>query len=103
MVGILLMQKFVNGGFNEFFFLLVNNFIVSSFLCYVGFSFYIIFNGCYYGDYINGIVVCLILQGEIYLCDDVIMVNVIVYFFGNDVYSYEIGVYFDFEFICMVL
>lgn len=103
MFGIFLMQKFDKGGFNEFFFLVVNNFIVSNFGCYVGVSLFIIFNGCYYGDYIGGIVVCLILQGEVYIGDYFIVVNVIVYFFGNDIYIYEIGVYFDFEFICVVV
>lgn len=103
MFGIFLTQKFDKGGFNEFFFLVANNFIVSNFGRYVGVSLFIIFNGRYYGDYIGGIAVRLISQGEVYIGDYFIVVNAIVYFFGNDIYSYEIGVYFDFEFIRAVV
>ncbi|WP_323849200.1 carbohydrate porin [Klebsiella pneumoniae] len=103
MAGTSLTQKFANGGFNEFSFLLANNSIASSFSRYAGSSPYTTFNGRYYGDHTNGTAVRLTSQGETYLRDDVIMANAIVYSFGNDVYSYETGAHSDFESIRTVL
>ncbi len=54
MAGTSLTQKFANGGFNEFSFLLANNSIASSFSRYAGSSPYTTFNGRYYGDHTNG-------------------------------------------------
>ncbi|HCB0507293.1 TPA: carbohydrate porin [Klebsiella variicola subsp. variicola] len=103
MAGTSLTQKWANGGFNEFSFLLANNSIASSFSRYAGSSPYTTFNGRYYGDHTNGTAVRLTSQGETYLRDDVIMANAIVYSFGNDVYSYETGAHSDFESIRTVL
>ena len=103
MAGTSLTQKFANGGFNEFSFLLANNSIASSFSRYAGSSPYTTFNGRYYGDHTNGTAVRLTSQGETYLRDDIIMANAIVYSFGNDVYSYETGAHSDFESIRTVL
>lgn len=91
MAGTSLTQKFANGGFNEFSFLLANNSIASSFSRYAGSSPYTTFNGRYYGDHTNGTAVRLTSQGKPIYADDVIMANAIVYSFGNDVYSYETG------------
>ncbi|AYZ17875.1 carbohydrate porin [Klebsiella sp. FDAARGOS_511] len=103
MAGTSLTQKFDNGGFNEFSFLLANNSIASSFSRYAGSSPYTTFNGRYYGDHTNGTAVRLTSQGETYLSDDIIMANAIVYSFGNDVYSYETGAHSDFESIRAVV
>ncbi|MBZ4328992.1 hypothetical protein LAM23_22970, partial [Mycobacterium tuberculosis] len=67
MAGTSLTQKFANGGFNEFSFLLANNSIASSFSRYAGSSPYTTFNGRYYGDHTNGTAVRLTSQGETYL------------------------------------
>ncbi|WP_186824729.1 carbohydrate porin, partial [Klebsiella pneumoniae] len=71
MAGTSLTQKFDNGGFNEFSFLLANNSIASSFSRYAGSSPYTTFNGRYYGDHTNGTAVRLTSQGETYLSDDI--------------------------------
>jgi carbohydrate-specific outer membrane porin len=64
MAGTSLTQKFANGGFNEFSFLLANNSIASSFSRYAGSSPYTTFNGRYYGDHTNGTAVRLTSQGK---------------------------------------
>ena len=96
MFGTALTQKFKNGGYNEFSFLMANNSLASSFARYSGSSPYIAFNGRYYGDHTNGTAIRLVSQGETYLRDDVIVANALVYSRGEDVYSYETGAHSDF-------
>lgn len=103
MVGTSLTQKFDNGGFNEFSFLLANNSIASSFSRYAGSSPFTTFNGRYYGDHTNGTAIRLTSQGEAYISDNVIVANALVYSYGNDVYSYETGAHSDFESIRAVI
>lgn len=103
MVGTSLTQKFDNGGFNEFSFLLANNSIASSFSRYAGSSPFTTFNGRYYGDHTNGTAIRLTSQGEAYISDNVIVANALVYSYGNDVYSYETGAHSDFESIRAVV
>lgn len=98
-----LTQKFNKSSFNKFSFLVANNSIASNFGRYAGASPFTTFNGRYYGDYTGGTAVCLTLQGEAYIGDYFIVANAIVYFFGNDIYIYETGAHFDFEFICAVV
>ncbi|MCV5404150.1 hypothetical protein OFM88_31855, partial [Escherichia coli] len=45
----------------------------------------------YYGDHTNGIAWRLISQGEMYLTDNIIMANALVYSHGEDVCSHEGG------------
>lgn len=103
MAGAALTQKFNNGGFNEFSFLMANNSIASSFSRYAGSSPWTTFNGRYYGEHTNGTAVRLTSQGEMYIGDRFIMANALVYSFGNDVYSYETGAHSDFESIRTVV
>lgn len=103
MVGTTLTQKLDAGGFNEFSVLLANNSIASSFSRYAGSSPFTTFNGRYYGDHTNGTAVRVASQGEMYLRDDIIMANALVYSFGNDIYSYETGAHSDFESIRAVV
>ncbi|WP_417315352.1 carbohydrate porin [Enterobacter sp.] len=103
MVGSTVTHKFTGGGFNEYSLLLANNSIASSFSRYAGSSPFTTFNGRYYGDHTNGTAVRLASQGEMYLGDDVIVANALVYSFGNDVYSYETGAHSDFESIRAVV
>jgi len=103
MVGTTLTQKLDTGGFNEFSVLLANNSIASSFSRYAGSSPFTTFNGRYYGDHTNGTAVRVASQGEMYLRDDIIMANALVYSFGNDIYSYETGAHSDFESIRAVV
>ncbi len=97
MVGTALKQKFDAGGFNEFSFLVANNSLASSFARYSGSSPYTSFNGRYYGDHTGGTAIRLVSQGEMYLRDDIILANSLVYSSGEDVYSYETGAHSDFE------
>jgi carbohydrate-specific outer membrane porin len=96
MVGTALTQKFNNGGFNEFSFLMANNSLASSFSRYTDSSPNTAFNGRYYGDHTNGTAIRLVSQGETYLTDNVILANALVYSRGEDVYSYETGAHSDF-------
>ncbi|WP_186803173.1 carbohydrate porin, partial [Escherichia coli] len=57
----------------------------------------------YYGDHTNGIAWRLISQGEMYLTDNIIMANALVYSHGEDVYSYESGAHSDFDSIRTVI
>lgn len=96
MVGGTVTQRFTAGGFNEFSLLVANNSIASSFANYSGSSPMIANNGKYYGDNTGGKALRLVSQGEMYLRDDVIVSNALVFSHGNDVYSYNTGAHSDF-------
>ena len=51
----------------------------------------------YYGDHTQWIARRLISQGEMYLTDNIIMANALVYSHGEDVYSHESGAPSDFD------
>ncbi|KHN50589.1 porin [Pectobacterium fontis] len=93
----ILRQNLNRGGFNEFTVQAANNSFASSFSRYSGVSPFMGYNGYYYGDHTNGTAIRLISQGEMYLSDNVIVGNALVYSKGNDVYSYETGAHSDYE------
>ncbi|WJV68736.1 carbohydrate porin [Pectobacteriaceae bacterium CE70] len=101
--GAILRQTLPHKGFNEFTAQMANNSIASSLARYAGSSPFVAVNGNYYGEHTGGTAVRLISQGEMYLRDNVIMANALVYTNGNDVYSYDTGAHTDFESIRAVL
>ncbi|WP_233982247.1 carbohydrate porin [Pectobacterium versatile] len=91
------------GGFNEFTLQSANNSIASGFARYNDGNPSIGQGENYYGDHTGGNAFRVISQGEMYLHDNVIMANALVYSWGNDIYSYETGAHSDFESIRTVI
>ncbi len=91
------------GGFNEFTLQSANNSIASGFARYDDGNPSIGQGENYYGDHTGGNAFRVISQGEMYLHDNVIMANALVYSWGNDIYSYETGAHSDFESIRTVI
>lgn len=91
-------QELPREAFNEFTLQVANNAYASSFANFSGASnSSMADNRHYYGDHSNGIAWRLISQGEMYLADQVIMANALVWAHGEDVYSYESGAHSDFN------
>ncbi|EOV99484.1 outer membrane protein YieC [Escherichia coli KTE98] len=80
-----------------------NNSYASSFASFSDASNTMAHGRYYYGDHTNGIAWRLISQGEMYLTDNIIMANALVYSHGEDVYSYESGAHSDFDSIRTVI
>ncbi|MCU1788340.1 carbohydrate porin [Pectobacterium polaris] len=97
MAAAILRQDLNRGGFNEFTVQGANNSFASSFSRYSGASPFMGYNGYYYGDHTNGTAIRVISQGEMYLSDNIIVGNALVYSKGNDIYSYETGAHSDYE------
>lgn len=99
----ILRQKLAGNGFNEFTLQAANNSIASGFSRFEDSNPQIGQGGYYYGDHTGGTAWRVISQGEMYLSDNVIMANALVYSRGNDIYSYETGAHSDFESIRTVI
>ncbi|MEQ9911418.1 carbohydrate porin [Pectobacterium polaris] len=91
------------GGFNEFTLQSANNSIASGFARYNDGNPSIGQGENYYGDHTGGNAFRVISQGEMYLHNNIIMANALVYSWGKDVYSYETGAHSDFESIRTVI
>ena len=91
------------GGFNEFTLQTANNSIASGFARYNDGNPSIGQGEYYYGDHTGGNAFRLLSQGEIYLHENVIMANALVYSWGQDIYSYETGAHSDFDSIRTVI
>lgn len=100
--GVILRQGLYNGGFNEFTVQGASNSIASGFANISDANPTYSRNGDYYGNH-SGNAFRAISQGEMYLRDDVIMANALVYSQGNDIYSYDTGAHTDFNSIRAVL
>ncbi|WCG84638.1 carbohydrate porin [Pectobacterium sp. A5351] len=100
--GVILRQGLYNGGFNEFTVQGASNAIASGFANISDANPTYSRNGDYYGNH-SGNAFRVISQGEMYLRDDVIMANALVYSKGNDIYSYDTGANTDFDSIRAVL
>ena len=98
-----LRQNLQRDTFNEFTLQVANNSYASSFASFSDASNTMAHGRYYYGDHTNGIAWRLISQGEMYLTDNIIMANALVYSHGEDVYSYESGAHSDFDSIRTVI
>ncbi|MEF4730193.1 carbohydrate porin [Escherichia coli] len=98
-----LRQNLQRDTFNEFTLQVANNSYASSFASFSDASNTMAHGRYYYGDHTNGIAWRLISQGEMYLTDNIIMANSLVYSHGEDVYSYESGAHSDFDSIRTVI
>lgn len=98
-----LRQNLQRDTFNEFTLQVANNSYASSFASFSDASNTMAHGRYYYGDHTNGIARRLISQGEMYLTDNIIMANALVYSHGEDVYSYESGAHSDFDSIRTVI
>lgn len=98
-----LRQNLQRDTFNEFTLQVANNSYASSFASFSDASNTMAHDRYYYGDHTNGIAWRLISQGEMYLTDNIIMANALVYSHGEDVYSYESGAHSDFDSIRTVI
>ena len=96
-------QNLQRDTFNEFTLQVANNSYASSFASFSDASNTMAHGRYYYGDHTNGIAWRLISQGEMYLTDNIIMANALVYSHGEDVYSYESGAHSDFDSIRTVI
>ncbi|HFI9984033.1 TPA: carbohydrate porin [Escherichia coli] len=98
-----LRQNLQRDTFNEFTLQVANNSYASSFASFSDASNTMAHGRYYYGDHTNGIAWRLISQGEMYLTDNIIMANALVYSHGEDVYSHESGAHSDFDSIRTVI
>lgn len=103
MLASVLRQNLQRDTFNEFTLQVANNSYASSFASFSDASNTMAHGRYYYGDHTNGIAWRLISQGEMYLTDNIIMANALVYSHGEDVYSYESGAHSDFDSIRTVI
>lgn len=103
MAAAVLRQNLSRKAFNEFTLQVANNSFASSFARYQGASPFMGYNGYYYGDHTNGVALRAISQGEMYLSENVIVANALVYSTGNDIYSYETGAHSDFDSVRTVI
>lgn len=99
----ILRQNMERDAFNEFTLQIANNSYASSFASFSDASNTMSHGRYYYGDHTDGIAWRLISQGEMYLGDNIIMANALVYSHGEDVYSYESGAHSDFDSIRTVI
>lgn len=99
----ILRQNMERDAFNEFTLQIANNSYASSFASFSDASNTMSHGRYYYGDHTDGIAWRLISQGEMYLGDNIIMANALVYSHGEDVYSYESGAHSDFNSIRTVI
>ena len=90
-------QNLPRDAFNEFTLQVANNSYASSFANFSGASNSMAAGRYYYGDHSDGIAWRLISQGEMYLADQIIMANALVWAHGEDIYSYESGAHSDFN------
>ncbi|ECJ6093111.1 carbohydrate porin [Salmonella enterica] len=91
----ILHQNLERDAFNEFTLQVANNSFASSFSSFSDASNTMAHGRYYYGDHTNGIAWRLISQGEMYLSDNIIVANALVYSHGEDIYSYESGAHSD--------
>lgn len=91
-----LRQELNRKGFNEFIVQGASNSMASNFGDYNASNPSMGVGGKYYGDH-SGSAWRLMSQGEMYLTDNIIMANALVYSRGEDVYSYDSGAHSDFE------
>ncbi|ECG8591154.1 carbohydrate porin [Salmonella enterica subsp. salamae] len=96
-------QNLERDAFNEFTLQVANNSFASSFSSFSDASNTMAHGRYYYGDHTNGIAWRLISQGEMYLSDNIIVANALVYSHGEDVYSYESGAHSDFNSVRTVI
>ncbi|ECF5954932.1 carbohydrate porin [Salmonella enterica subsp. salamae] len=99
----ILHQNLERDAFNEFTLQVANNSFASSFSSFSDASNTMAHGRYYYGDHTNGIAWRLISQGEIYLSDNIIVANALVYSHGEDIYSYESGAHSDFDSVRTVI
>ncbi|EKR2073339.1 TPA_asm: carbohydrate porin [Salmonella enterica subsp. salamae] len=99
----ILHQNLERDAFNEFTLQVANNSFASSFSSFSDASNTMAHGRYYYGDHTNGIAWRLISQGEMYLSDNIIVANVLVYSHGEDIYSYESGAHSDFDSVRTVI
>ncbi|WOJ32161.1 carbohydrate porin [Citrobacter koseri] len=103
MLSSILRQNMERDAFNEFTLQVANNSFASGFSSFSDASNTMAHGRYYYGDHTNGIAWRLISQGEMYLSDNIIVANALVYSHGEDVYSYESGAHSDFDSIRTVI
>ncbi|EOT1758977.1 MULTISPECIES: carbohydrate porin [Citrobacter] len=103
MLSSILRQNMERDAFNEFTLQVANNSFASSFSSFSDASNTMAHGRYYYGDHTNGLAWRLISQGEMYLSDNIIVANALVYSHGEDVYSYESGAHSDFDSIRTVI
>lgn len=96
-------QNLDRDAFNEFTLQIANNSFASSFSSFSDASNTMSHGRYYYGDHTNGIAWRLISQGEMYLGNNIIIANALVYSHGEDIYSYESGAHSDFDSIRTVI
>lgn len=96
-------QQLAREGFNEFTLQVANNSYASSFSNFSGASDSMAYGRYYYGDHTDGIAWRLISQGEMYLANQIIMANSLVWAHGEDIYSYESGAHSDFNSVRAVI
>ncbi|ELR4952255.1 carbohydrate porin [Salmonella enterica] len=96
-------QNLDQDAFNEFTLQIANNSFASSFSSFSDASNTMSHGRYYYGDHTNGIAWRLISQGEMYLGNNIIIANALVYSHGEDIYSYESGAHSDFDSIRTVI
>ncbi|ECJ2425989.1 carbohydrate porin [Salmonella enterica] len=99
----ILHQNLERDAFNEFTLQVANNSFASSFSSFSDASNTMAHGRYYYGDHTNGIAWRLISQGEMYLSDNIIVANALVYSHGEDIYSYESGAHTDFDSVRTVI
>ncbi|EBS6870925.1 carbohydrate porin [Salmonella enterica] len=99
----ILHQNLERDAFNEFTLQVANNSFASSFSSFSDASNTMAHGRYYYGDHTNGIAWRLISQGEMYLSDNIIVANALVYSHGEDIYSYESGAHSDFDSVRTVI
>ncbi|EAA5903413.1 carbohydrate porin [Salmonella enterica subsp. enterica] len=99
----ILHQNLERDAFNEFTLQVANNSFASSFSSFSDASNTMAHGRYYYGDHTNGIAWRLISQGEMYLSDNIIAANALVYSHGEDIYSYESGAHTDFDSVRTVI
>jgi len=97
LAGIILRQRFNDGGFNELTLQGASNSMASGFSRLSGANPSYSNNNEYYGEHTNGRAFRLISQGENYLLPDVIMAHALVYGHGHDIYSYDTGRHTNFD------
>lgn len=96
-------QNLDRDAFNKFTLQIANNSFASSFSSFSDASNTMSHGRYYYGDHTNGIAWRLISQGEMYLGNNIIIANALVYSHGEDIYSYESGAHSDFDSIRTVI
>ncbi|CAI0779979.1 carbohydrate porin [Serratia entomophila] len=97
LASVILNKQLERKGFNELSLQVANNSIASSFSRFENSNPFVGYGSYYYGEHANGLAFRAIFQGELYLTDNIIMANALVYSQGKDIYSYNTRTKSDFD------